>query len=223
MGRNVHLHSHPSRVEHWRHLIEIVAIAGAAIWALYVFAYQERIKPAAEPAEFQPAFAVEHALLPSGKEFVKVHVEAKNNGQTTIYIAGFVFNAYGVRFMNATHTRRTVSSTDALFERALLPEPALLLYSTGTLMQPFGNRSNFITLQPGTTYAGSFSFVIPPRRFDAVKLQWQMCFSKIGNRTWRMPLDRQSDGSYWFDDKDNQANAGTGLVCYDDRRENYPL
>ena len=29
-----------------RHVVEAVAIVGAALWAFYVFVYQERIKPA---------------------------------------------------------------------------------------------------------------------------------------------------------------------------------
>ncbi len=223
MGRNVHLHSHPSRVQHWRHIVEIAAIAGAAIWALYVFVYQERIKPANEPPEFQPAFALEHTRLPSGKEFVKVHVDAKNAGQTTIYLAGLVVNVYGVGFNERTGTEIVSSSTDALFDRTLLPTNSTLLYSTGTTMQPFGNRNNFVILQPGTTYAGSLAFVVPPKGLDAVRIQWQICFSKIANKSWRMPLERQRDGSYWFEDKYDEANGGSGLICYDDRHEYYPL
>jgi len=60
MGRELHVHSHPSRVEHWRHLVEIAALTVAAIWGFYVFVYQERIKPASEPAELQALVSLDH-------------------------------------------------------------------------------------------------------------------------------------------------------------------
>ncbi len=152
-----------------------------------------------------------------------MHVDAKNAGQSTIFIGGIAVNVYGIRFNDRIRTRTITSSTDDLFNRTLLPERPTLLYSTGASMQPFGNPNSFVNLQPGTSYAGSFAFVIPPHKLDSVRIQWQICFSKLANKTWHMPLNRRPDGSNWFNDKYNQANAGTGLICYDDPGAYYPL
>ena len=37
-----------------RSVVEIVAIVAAGFWALYVFAYEQRSKPASEPPEAAP-------------------------------------------------------------------------------------------------------------------------------------------------------------------------
>ncbi len=84
MGRELHVHSHPSRVEHWRHLIEIAALCIAAIWGFYVFVYQERIKPAGAPVELQTMVTLEHTTLRSNKEFIKVGVRMRNIGSTPL-------------------------------------------------------------------------------------------------------------------------------------------
>ncbi|MEO6913057.1 MAG: hypothetical protein ABI182_03425 [Candidatus Baltobacteraceae bacterium] len=222
MGRELHVHSHPSGVEHWRHLIEIVALAVAAFWGLYVFVYQERIKPANEPPEFQPAFTVEHATLRGGEELVKVDISAKNAGSEPLYVGGLIVNAYGIRFGSSRHVHLDAPRNgDADFSSALLPAHPSLLYSMARSFQPFGNPNSFINLQPATAYQGSFAFAVPSAAFEAVKLEWVICFSKLTNRRWPVSLKQHRDGSFWFED--SAANTGTGLICYDERDAYYPL
>lgn len=208
-------------LERWRHLFEIVAITGAAIWALYVFVYQEQIKPAEESPELQPAFAVTRATLHSGKNLIKVGITLRNAGQRTIYIAGNVVNVYGLDFGDnlavALHTERG----DADFDRSLLVRRQTLLHAYARTFQPFGNSASFINIQPGTAFTGSFAFAVPAQTFDALGLAWQTCFSKFGGRTWPATLQRDTDGSYAFDVPD--ADWRSGLICYNDRRELYPL
>lgn len=36
---NHHVYTHPGPVEHWRHLVEIIALIIAAAWGFYVFVY----------------------------------------------------------------------------------------------------------------------------------------------------------------------------------------
>jgi len=221
MGRELHVHSHPSRVEHWRHLIEIVALAGAAAWALYVFVYQERIKPTSEPPELQPAFSVEHTPMRGDKEFVKIDTADKNAGESTIYFAGMIENVYGIRFANkATDYDEPPRNGNAEFNRTLLPTGSSLLYSVAASFRPFGDAHDFIELQP-VTYAGTFGFAIPAHTFDAIELQWTICFTKLANRTWRVPLHRRADRSYAFD----LSHFAPGLLCYNRIRpgDYYPL
>jgi hypothetical protein len=208
-------------LERWRHLVEIVAIAGAAVWAVYVFVYQERVKPANEPPEFQPAFSVQHTRLSSGKNLVKVDVEYRNAGQNTVYVAGDVINVYGVEFGDTlvVSTSNPAGSPD--FARSLPLKRQTLLHSYVRKFQPFGNATSFIDIQPGTAFTGSFAFAIPARAFDALGLSWQTCFSKFSDRTWPVTLQRGHDGAYAFDIPD--ADWGAGLVCYADRRQLYPL
>ena len=88
----------PSLVEHWRHLVEIVALLTAAVWAFYVFVYQERIKPAAEPPRLQMSTNVSREALHGGKELVTINVTLKNTGSNDVAIGAVLVNAYGLRY-----------------------------------------------------------------------------------------------------------------------------
>jgi hypothetical protein len=107
MGRDLHVHSHPSPVEHWRHLVEIVALAAAAVWALYIFVYQERIKPASAPPEVQTIISVDHTTIGSGKELVKVSARMKNAGEAPFAMVGMVVNVYGIRYGTQANTLKS--------------------------------------------------------------------------------------------------------------------
>ncbi len=214
MSRELHVRTHPSRVEHWRHVAEIVAIVAAAIWGLYVFVYQESIKPASQPPELQPTYTVEHTILPDGNEFVKVRTELRNNGSSTIYIAGLIMNIYGERFENEDASIAISPSLGPVYaDRTLKRTAPVFLYGTGSLLQPFGRKSAFINIQPSTSFNGFGNFALHPREYDVVTVHLEWCFTKYANMHWRARIVREQDGSYAIDDE-GQANKGPALLCY---------
>jgi len=75
------VYSEPSPVEHWRHLVEIVALVTAAVWVFYVFVYRERIKPSGEPPRLEPVVSIVHEPLQGGKELVTIAATLKNSGR----------------------------------------------------------------------------------------------------------------------------------------------
>ncbi len=42
---NHHVYTHPGPVEHWRHVVEIVALIIAAAWGFYVFVWSLDFAP----------------------------------------------------------------------------------------------------------------------------------------------------------------------------------
>lgn len=224
MGRELHVHSHPSRVEHWRHLIEIAALCIAAVWGFYVFIYQERIKPASEPAELQAIISVEHTPLKSEKEFIKVGVRMTNIGQAPLELAGLIVNVYGVKYsaLEGEHVERPLNGIVEI-SRAFVPGNPSLQYTFADTWKAFGSP-RVAALLPGAEFPETFVFAIPPRAFDVVKIDYMVCWARPRSKSWPVTVSRQRDGSFWFSGALSADNIRSGLHCrYQLRGEYYAL
>ncbi len=121
LSRKYRVHNEPSRVEQRRHLVEIIALVGAAFWAVYVFVYQERLKPASEAPDLQQSLALHHEMVSGGNEFVKVDFDIKNIGHVPAMLDGLVVNAGGrigrqlVTFRAIDSKRAPVALRHAIF------------------------------------------------------------------------------------------------------------
>jgi hypothetical protein len=217
-----HVFTHPSRVEHWRHVSEIVALAIAAVWALYVFVYQEQVKPARVPPEISSVWTVDHQSLSSGAELVRVDVVSKNVGSQTFYIAGAIVSVYGVRF-GATPREWGVPLANGfgVFNRSLPEASSTLLYSYVHAFPPFHGTAaaEAYDIPPQADSDRIYSFAIRPHAYDVARLEWVACLTKYPNRTWPVTIIRKSDGSFGF----AGAAGAAGLVCYSSIHDEFPL
>lgn len=224
MGRELHVHSHPSGVEHWRHLIEIAALTIAAIWGFYVFVYQERIKPANEPAALQTIVSVDHTPLQSNKEFIKVGVLMKNIGRTPLELGGLIVNVYGVKYTPLTgeHVEKPLNGIVEI-SHAFVPGNPSLQYTFADRWKAFGSPRK-AALLPGTDFPETLVFAIPPRAFDVVKIDYMVCWSRPRAKPWPVAVSRQPDGAFWFSGALSADSVRSGLTChYQLRGEYYPL
>ncbi len=209
------VYTHQSRLQHWRHIIEIAAIAGAAVWGLYVFIYQEHIKPAAEPPQLEHAISVTQNALPNNRALITFQQRLNNVGSSTIYVAGIAMNVYAVRFGDRMETTTESLSHGTGTSTYSIPATSeTLLYSSGTSMIPIGGEY-WLHLQPSTHYAVTRTVVVPANWMDAVRISWQTCFTKSAGRHWQLPLERRPDGSLAFVDSQHVASDDpNGLICY---------
>lgn len=223
MGRELHVHSHPSRVEHWRHLIEIAALAIAAIWAFYVFIYQERIKPASIAPQLQPSVEVHHSALDGGREFIEVKIGMTHSGGAPLAVAGMVVNVYGIRFgkTQAEHIERPMSGITEI-SYTLAPSRPELLYTFLDTWNGFGAPKHFGALSgDGQTFWETISLATRRYRYDAAKVEWQICWSRPGNKQWPVSAQRQADGSFWFPRVNSGGALFPGLYCTFQRRGSF--
>lgn len=211
MQQDVNFHSHPSRVEHWRHVIEIVAIVIAAAWAFYVFVYQERIKPATAEPQLLHSIAVEHNALEGGKKLVKVDVEFKNVGISDVQLDGLIVNVYGIHY--ASNAARQIEHPLKGIDKtsfgliASRPVPLYSFFDEWTSMG--GEPGRHVVITPGLTWTESFAFAIHGGQYDAVNLRFDSCYSRPASRVWNSPEIRQADGtSMWQLPKEHE-----GLNC----------
>lgn len=223
MGRELHVHSHPSGVEHWRHLIEIVALVIAAAWAFYVFVYQERIKPASIAPQLQPSVEVSQSPLGDGREFVKAKIDMTHSGGSPLAVAGMVVNVYGIRYGNteAEHVEKPMNGITEI-SYTLAPSRPELLYTFLDTWHGFGAEKRFGALSGnGQSFSETLSLVTRRYRYDAAKVEWQICWSRPGNAQWAVSARRQPDGSFWFPQVDSGGALFPGLYCTFQRRGSF--
>lgn len=226
MSREIHVRSHPSPVEDWRHIVEIVALIAAAIWGFYVFIYQERIKPASITPQLQPSVTVDHSPLDGGREFVKVKIGMTHSGGAPLAIAGMVVNVYGIRYgqNDSVHVERPMQGITEI-SYALAPSQPKLLYTFLDTWHAFGAPKRFGSLAGnGQTFSETLSLVTRKYRYDAAKIEWQICWSRPGDEQWAVTAHRQTDGSFWFSQVDSGGSLFPGLYCsFQQRGAFFPL
>lgn len=82
-------------IKHVRHAAEVVAIIAAGVWAAYVFVYEERLKPLAEPPRLTitPSWTVKNE---GAYDLVSFSMQFRNQGARVIDVAAEEVSAYGM-------------------------------------------------------------------------------------------------------------------------------
>jgi hypothetical protein len=190
-----HVYTHPSRVEHWRHLIEIAAISVAAIWAFYVFVYQEQIKPAHLAPSLEVESRVSHTPMRGGKELIAVGLAERNIGTVPLQIDAAIVNVYGVRFA-ANMTKWSERGQISGDFYALPVVSATLLVTRLTLYKPMGGAGESI-FSPEREKEPSVNIALRSGAYDAVRVEYSLCYQRDDDPSWQaFHPSRRPDGSY---------------------------
>ena len=190
------VYSHPSPVEHWRHVVEIAALTIAALWGFYVFVYQERIKPAYEPPAVEVAQNVRHEAMRGGKEFVWVDMPFKNIGSVDLQFLGVIINAYGVRYSDQDRTVVRRSDAATTISHTLPAGKPVLLASRLNRYVQLGGQRRFIE-DPGEVRTDPLYFALASGKYDAVRIDFMYCFTRVDNRTlYPFKPSFTSDGAF---------------------------
>jgi hypothetical protein len=210
------IHTKPSLVEHWRHLVEIVALITAAIWGFYVFVYQERIKPAGEPPRLQVSTSVTHEALQSGKELITIDVTLKNTGSTDISMGVLLVNAYGIRY-EREDTRELYEIRPAtgvtIENRGLRNAAPTLLYSHLSRWTPFGVAHD-LRLPIGEDLTFSQPFVIERQAYETLRLSYAYCYQRSDDRAATTSIPRRDqDGAFDIRNVLAANEVHAGLHC----------
>jgi hypothetical protein len=200
-GVDYRIETRLSRIEHWRIAIEIAALIVAAAWGLYVFVYQERIKPALAPALLEPNISVTHTLTASGQEFVALDCELKNIGATEVRLVGVAVSAYGTRFAKTIHTRTDTHAGYAGWRdeyHTLDTSPPELLRNAIDLFAAsgHGNRNFTIAINGDAHQLPPITFGVLHGKFDILTVRMQVVYVKATDRrTFDLPWRKGPDGS----------------------------
>lgn len=207
MPRELHVHTHPTHAEHWRHVVEIVALSIAALWAFYVFIYQEKIKPATAPPKLQPTVTVDRTILHSGKEFVKISIEMKNIGESDVDLGAIVANVYGIKFGSSAGKQSTTPIPGIeKVNFALETSQQKPLYSFYDTWRAVGSpKPHNIPIAPGESWTESFAVGIRPGEYDVAAMMLEYCFAHPTAYVWHGRKSVQADGTLWLDFPDGDS------------------
>jgi hypothetical protein len=153
-----------------RHVVEVLALLAAGIWAFYVFIYQEKIKPASDPAALDDTITIERIGHDRTRDILDVAMRLHNYGKTEIDVAADGFNLWGDRFATAV----TRGSTNPPYEHVVSnDDPQVsrrLIHSFYELREAAagGQPNKNTTIEPDGTITISQVVVIPRGEYDVL-------------------------------------------------------
>jgi hypothetical protein len=163
-----------------RDAIEIVAIVAAGLWALYVFAYEQRLKPASEPPSLRLTGALYKVGTHNGLVQLAIKATISNNGDTNASLIATGFTVDGLRY--APNRKAAVDrSINGLttYQRDAHVASQTVIYRTVEMMRLASPKyTSSFTLQPGQVLPYSAIFAIKAGEFDAAALYGSIAYSK---------------------------------------------
>lgn len=181
-----------------RHVVEVVAIVAAGLWGFYVFIYQERIKPAAEPAALAPSVAIDRLGRDARRDILRITVTLRNTGKTEFDIAADAYNVWGERY----GTRQVRGQLDASNKRSvtyLVPRVSKTLLASKSELRDAtagGMKDFHVIIEPGAQEQFSDVLVVPRGAYDVIDAQTIDVPVKMPVREKvRIEIRRHKDGS----------------------------
>jgi hypothetical protein len=156
-----------------RHIVEAVAILAAGIWAFYTFVYQEKIKPANEPAALNLTLEVSSLGHDSDRDYVNLTYTMRNTGKTEIDIAADAYNIWGERFGPGLVVRGRVLPASRKYDNDIPIVLRRLVASQVELraMAVGGTHSMHAIIEPGASETVARVFAVPRRAYDLFHAQ----------------------------------------------------
>lgn len=201
-----------------RDVVEVVAILAAGAWALYVFAYEQRIKPAAEP----PSLLLTGELHKVGERQGLLQVEytarLRNTGTSSVAViaTGFTANAY--RFASSqTPTDSHPYPSESIYQRDGRQLPQTLIYRKIDLTR-FAEKANGggFTLSPGEELPFSEIFIVKKGEFDAVNFDGSIAYAKEAiDGAYPTRVIQLRNGAVYFESKNGNPDYDTMQVTLD--------
>lgn len=180
-----------------RDVVEIVAIVAAGIWAFYVFAYENRIKPALAGPEVNVAASMQRLGERHGLIAVNVRLQLHNIGTVRAHFLGMAVNVYGQRVAAG---RPQVSSGKGLLQyefsgyaRTGSRVPVYAYAYITHLGDPSTGQD--AALEPGGTLENERTFYVPQGQFDLLSLGFDAPYTKFDEATIPAHLEVTPQGA----------------------------
>jgi hypothetical protein len=192
-----------------RNLIEIVAILAAGIWAIYVFAYEQRIKPAAEPPSVLLSGSLHKLGMRDGLTQLGFKGTLRNNGSGNVSLVALGFTANGFRYTTqGTPLLSPVAPGSTLYQRDARIGARALVYRETELTRFVDKRyRGGIIISPGEEIPYSGIFLVKNGEFDSVTLYGSAAFTKTPKEgAYPTRIGYTRDGAVTFNSPSNDPN-----------------
>jgi len=164
-----------------RDVVEIVAIIAAGLWAFYVFAYENRIKPSFANPQVEFNATMSRVGERNGFVAIRLDSEIRNVGQVRAHLIGYGMWVYGRRIAPLQKPRGASGNSrslglDGAFYR-LLPRTPVYGYGYITVLGDPKTTSD-LNLQPGDDIKSQNVFFVPINRFDMLDVYIHARYTK---------------------------------------------
>lgn len=151
-----------------RELIEVLAIVLAGLWALYVFVYENRIRPALQPPTPIFSVAMHHVGNDGGLAVVQVDESIRNPGSAAVYFLGHSLTVLGSNVipLDSPAPEKPQPLKDELQAFYVYSHPRVVYRNAFVTLQGDPRAGSGLFLQPGQTATFSEDVYVPRRRFD---------------------------------------------------------
>jgi hypothetical protein len=184
-----------------RHIIEALALVAAGAWAFYTFIYQEKIKPAHEPATLVVTITVQRVGQDRTRDVLDVSVNWHNTGKTGIEVAADGFNVWGDRYAQAvSRTYQSVGNKYILANDDRLVSHELIR-AFGELRDTAigGMHGVHTTIEPDNIITVQYTVVIPRGKYDVIEAQvLAMPVKTPVSPRVSVQIEREPDGSVFL-------------------------
>jgi hypothetical protein len=160
----------------FRHVVEAFAIVAAGLWAFYTFVYQEKIKPAGEPAALVPTVSIERLGRDSRRDILNLTIRLQNSGKTEIDIAADAWSVLGERFADREMVTRTTNGRSRTYSDEI-PVVSTRLITTAVEFREAaegGPKGRHIVIEPGASEAIGAVIVVPRGAYDMLHAEASM-------------------------------------------------
>ncbi len=202
-----------------RDILEILAILAAGIWALYVFVYEQRLKPAAEPPSVIFTGSLQRLGQHAGLIQFGVRGKVVNNGQTDVSIIALGFTADGLRYapLSKPFVDRSIHST-TIYERDARVASRTIVYRLVELTQlaepKYGGGSR---LHPGQEVPYSATFAVKSGEFDSITLYGSLAYTKFNIKGgYPTNVEHTPTGAVLFTSTNDNPNYSSVEVTLDE-------
>ncbi|HTZ54980.1 MAG TPA: hypothetical protein VMB20_07935 [Candidatus Acidoferrum sp.] len=181
-----------------RHLVEVLALIAAGAWAFYTFIYQEKIKPASEPAILDDTITVQRVGHDRTRDILEVSIHLHNGGKTEIEVAANGYNVWGDRYALSSSRSTRSGPHDYAFDNNERRISRQLIGSFAELRDAAvgGKRGRHSTIEPDGVVTIPYIIVIPRGKYDVIHAEVTAIPAKTPVRPRvNVQIIRYADGS----------------------------
>jgi hypothetical protein len=151
-----------------REVVEVVAILIAGLWGLYVFVYENRIKPAFETPTPSFSVSMRHVGNDGDLAVIRVDETIRNPGPVEVHFLGYSLTVLGSKVVALQSPQppdaQPLENDLEAYNRYARQEPVYRQAFVTNLGDP--RTSHDLIVQPDQTTSFSKEFYVPRRRFD---------------------------------------------------------
>jgi len=163
-----------------RDVVEVAAIILAGAWALYVFVYQNGIKPGLAPPSLSFSVAMRRVGDDGSLAVVRVDETIHNDGSVRAHFLGHSLTVFGSRVIAlnspAPATSKSYSNVLAAYFAYSKEQPVFRDAFVTQLGDPSTGVDMFV--EPGETLQYNVEFYVPRGRFDRLTTYIASLFTK---------------------------------------------